>query len=216
MTEVSNAPRARAAPRPTYPEAARSLLRNSILDAMRELLEEHDWSRITLGHVAKRAGVSRQTLYNEFGSRGGLAQGYALRLAGQLVDHVETALGQHVGDPDAALRAGLANFFLDAAGDPLIRSLLTGEVKLDLLRLITLDSEPLIDYAAERLTRTFMESWVGASEEDAGPLARTVIRIAMSFIPSPPRGDRDVPGELAMVLAPYVRQVVARSDVRSD
>ncbi len=56
-------------------------MRDSVLDAMRDLLLTRDWSAITLSDVARAAGISRQTIYNEFGSRQGLAQGYALRLA---------------------------------------------------------------------------------------------------------------------------------------
>ena len=56
-----------------------------VLDAMRDLLGTKDWSAITLADVAKSAGISRQTIYNEFGSRHGLAQGYALRLADRRV-----------------------------------------------------------------------------------------------------------------------------------
>ncbi|HZU48205.1 MAG TPA: helix-turn-helix domain-containing protein, partial [Mycobacterium sp.] len=67
-----------------YAEASRALLRDSVLDAMRELLLTRDWSAITLADVARAAGISRQTIYNEFGSRQGLAQGYALRLADRL------------------------------------------------------------------------------------------------------------------------------------
>ncbi len=62
------------------------LLRDSILDGMRELLLARDWASITLSDVARAAGISRQTIYNEFGSRHGLAQAYALRLADRLVD----------------------------------------------------------------------------------------------------------------------------------
>ena len=52
-----------------------ALLRDSVLDAMRRELLGKDWSAITLTDVARTAGVSRQTIYNEFGSRQGLAQG---------------------------------------------------------------------------------------------------------------------------------------------
>ena len=71
--------------RPPFAEASRALLRDSILDAMREELLSKDWSAVTLSDVARTAGISRQTIYNEFGSRQGLAQGYALRLADRLV-----------------------------------------------------------------------------------------------------------------------------------
>ena len=73
-------------PRVPYPEASRALLRDTVLDAMREELLAKDWSAITLSDVARTAGVSRQTIYNEFGSRQGLAQAYAMRLADRLVD----------------------------------------------------------------------------------------------------------------------------------
>ncbi|MBR7540612.1 TetR/AcrR family transcriptional regulator, partial [Mycobacterium tuberculosis] len=76
------------------------------------LLTERDWAKITLADVAGRAGVSRQTLYNEFGSRAGLAQAYALRLADDLVDHVRAAVTGNVGDARASFREGLSGFFL--------------------------------------------------------------------------------------------------------
>lgn len=195
-----------------YQEAARTLLRTSVLDAMRELLIERDWAKITLGDVATRAGVSRQTLYNEFGSRTGLAQAYALRLADQLVDHVGTAIEDNVGDARAAFREGLANFILDSAADPLVQSLVVGEAKLDLLRLITLDAGPLIEHAARRLGAAFENSWVGASAAEADVLAHALVRIAISYIPTPAAVHRDAPEELSRLLSPYVEAILAARD----
>lgn len=45
-----------------YAEASRALLRDSVLDAMREELLTRDWSAITLSDVARAAGISRQTI----------------------------------------------------------------------------------------------------------------------------------------------------------
>ena len=120
------------------------LLRDSILDGMRDLLLTRDWSSITLSDVAKAAGISRQTIYNEFGSRQGLAQGYALRLADRLVDAVDGAIDGNVGDVYAAFLQGFRAFFAESAADPLVISLLTGGTKPDLLQLITTDSAPII------------------------------------------------------------------------
>ena len=53
----------------TYPVAARRLLHDMLLDAARELLSQRHWPDVTMAEVAGRAGVSRQTLYNEFRSR---------------------------------------------------------------------------------------------------------------------------------------------------
>ncbi|WP_083884262.1 TetR family transcriptional regulator [Nocardia higoensis] len=176
---------------------------------MRALLIERDWSKITVGDVAGRAGVSRQTLYNEFGSRAGLAQSYALRLADDLVDHVGAAVAANVGDPGAAIREGLSGFFLDAATDPLVCSLLAGEVKPDLLRLITLDAAPLVEHATARLTAVFVDSWVAATPAEADVLAHALVRIALSYIPNPPGPGRNGPAELADLLSPYIAGILA-------
>jgi AcrR family transcriptional regulator len=185
-----------------YAEASRVLLRDSILDGMRDLLLTRDWSAITLADVARAAGISRQTIYNEFGSRQGLAQAYALRLADRLVDQIDDAIEGNVGDVYAAFLQGFRDFFTESAADPLVISLLTGEIKPDLLQLITTDSGPIITHCSARLTSTFMHSWVKCSDEDAGILARAVVRLAMSYISMPPEADHDVAADLARLFAP--------------
>ena len=196
----------RSAQRIPYAEASRVLLRDSILDGMRELLLSRDWSSITLSDVAKAAGISRQTIYNEFGSRQGLAQGYALRLADRLVDQIEDAIVGNVGDVYAAFLQGFRDFFAESAADPLVISLLTGGTKPDLLQLITTDSGPIITRASQRLTETFTNSWVRASEEDAGVLARAIVRLAMSYVSMPPEADHDVARDLARLMTPFAER----------
>ncbi len=182
------------------------LLRDSILDGMRELLLTRDWSSITLSDVAKAAGISRQTIYNEFGSRHGLAQGYALRLADRLVDQIDGAINDNVGDVYAAFLQGFRDFFTESAADPLVISLLTGTSKPDLLQIITTDSAPIISRCSERLTASFMTSWVRASDEDAGVLARAIVRLAMSYVSMPPEADHDVARDLARLMTPFAER----------
>ena len=190
----------------TYPEASRVLLRDSVLDAMRDLLLTRDWSAITLSDVARAAGISRQTIYNEFGSRQGLAQGYALRLADRLVDTVHAALDDNVGNLYEAFLQGFRTFFAASAADPLVISLLTGVAKLDLLQIITTDSAPIITRASERLTSTLTQTWVAISDEDAGVLARAIVRVALSYVSMPPEADHDVARDLARLLTPFAER----------
>jgi AcrR family transcriptional regulator len=202
-----NSPRdPRTAQRIPYAEASRVLLRDSILDGMRELLLNRDWSSVTLSDVAKAAGISRQTIYNEFGSRQGLAQGYALRLADRLVDAVDDAIAGNVGDIYAAFLEGFRSFFTESAADPLVISLLTGSTKPDLLQLITTDSAPIISRSSGRLTETFMHSWVRASAEDSGVLARAIVRLCMSYVSMPPEADHDVARDLARLMSPFAER----------
>ncbi len=185
-----------------FAEASRALLRDSVLDAMRELLLSRDWSAITLADVAGAAGISRQTIYNEFGSRQGLAQGYAMRLADRLASLVDSAIYSNVGDIYTAFLEGFRAFFTESAADPLVISLLTGVAKPDLLQLITTDSGEIITHCSQRLTASFMDSWVKASEADAGILARAIVRLAMSYVSMPPEADHDVAADLARLMTP--------------
>jgi AcrR family transcriptional regulator len=189
-----------------YAEASRVLLRDSVLDAMREELLTKDWSAITLSDVARTAGISRQTIYNEFGSRLGLAQGYALRLADRLVGAVADAINANVGDVYAAFLQGFRAFFTESASDPLVISLLNGQAKPDLLQIITTDSAPIITHCSDRLTASFMDSWVHTGEEDAGVLARAIVRLAMSYVSMPPEADHDVAADLARLMTPFAER----------
>lgn len=185
-----------------HADASRALLRDSVLDAMRELLTSTDWSSITLAAVAEAAGVSRQTIYNEFGSRQGLAQGYAIRLADRLVDAVDQAIYHNVGDIHAAFLQGFRGFFSESAADPLVISLLGGAAQPDLLAIITTDSGPIITRCSDRLTSSFTHSWVKVSTNDAGILARAVVRLAISYVSMPPEADHDVAADLARLFTP--------------
>ena len=166
-------------------------------------------------HVAKAAGISRQTIYNEFGSRQGLAQAYAMRLADRLVDQIDDAIVGNEGDVYAAFLQGFRDFFTESAADPLVISLLTGDFKPDLLQLITTDSGPIITHCSQRLTSTFVDSWVKCSDEDAGVLARAIVRLAMSYVSMPPeqadlgvppaRGG-DVAHDLARLMTPFAER----------
>ncbi|GAS94131.1 TetR family transcriptional regulator [Mycolicibacterium canariasense] len=189
-----------------YAEASRVLLRDSILDGMRELLLVRDWSSITLTDVARAAGISRQTIYNEFGSRQGLAEGYALRLADRLVDAVAHAINHNVGRVYDAFLEGFRAFFADSASDPLVISLLTGAAKPDLLQIITIGSGPIITRCSARLQETFQTSWIRSSDEDAGVLARAIVRLAMSYVSMPPEADHDVARDLARLMSPFAER----------
>jgi AcrR family transcriptional regulator len=181
-------------------------MRDSVLDAMRAELLTKDWSAITLADVARTAGVSRQSIYNEFGSRQGLAQGYALRLADRLVDAVGGAIEGNVGDVHAAFLTGFRAFFVDSAADPLVISLLSGAAKPDLLQIITIDSGPIITHCSRRLADAFLDSWVSADAADAGVLARAIVRLAISYVSMPPEADHDVAADLARLMTPFAER----------
>ena len=50
------------------------LLRTSILDAAWDAAAKTDWNNVRVVDIAETVGVSRQTIYNEFGTKEDLAQ----------------------------------------------------------------------------------------------------------------------------------------------
>ncbi|GAA3180967.1 MULTISPECIES: TetR/AcrR family transcriptional regulator [Streptomyces] len=125
-------------------------VREALLDAAYAALADRPWTAVRMVDVAAAARVSRQTLYNEFGSKSGLARALVRREMEAYLAGVERALtetsgerggppvrsgapaGRTVGPPapagDAAARvAAAAAWTLRVARtNPLVRAALTG------------------------------------------------------------------------------------------
>ena len=99
--------------------------RESLLDAAYTALARRPWSAVRMVDVAATAGVSRQTLYNEFGSKEGLARALVRREADGYLAGVERALAQYV-DPRDRLTATAEWTASTARENALVRAMLTG------------------------------------------------------------------------------------------
>ena len=193
-----------------YPVAAKELLRTTVLDAVAEQLRSRPWADVRMADVAKDAGVSRQTLYNEFGSRGELAQAFVLREADRFVDAIKAAVDAHRADPVQALAAAFSVFLSAAAAAPLVRALLGGDGSDELLPLVTTQGQPVLVRATERLGGFLLDGWPQLEPAEAALLAETVVRLAISHA-ALPSGPADTAGPaIARLLGPYVERVLQR------
>jgi len=192
-----------------YRAAARQLLRDTLLDAARGLLEERPWAQITMGDVASAAGVSRQTLYNEFGSREQFAQTFVIHEGERFLAAVEETIERHLDDPSRALAAALELFLRSAAEDPLIRMLLSDDGTGGMLPLITTQSGPVIGWATSRLAGTIRAGWPQTSEADATLLSEALVRLAISYATAPIGPPRAAAQDAARLLGPFVERAVA-------
>ncbi|MFF6847798.1 TetR/AcrR family transcriptional regulator [Streptomyces antimycoticus] len=102
--------------------------RESLLDAAFAALEGRPWPRVKMAEVAAAAGVSRQTLYNQFGSKEGLARALVRREADAYLSGVERALSGASGaaGPRERLAAAAVWTVRSATENPLVRAVLTG------------------------------------------------------------------------------------------
>ncbi|MFF1957671.1 TetR/AcrR family transcriptional regulator [Streptomyces sp. NPDC058220] len=99
--------------------------REALLDAALSALTDLPWSAVRMVDVASAAGVSRQTLYNEFGSKDGLARALVRREADVYLHGVERLLAEWA-DPADRLVAVAERTVREARARPLLRALLTG------------------------------------------------------------------------------------------
>ena len=187
-----------------YRVAARELLRDTLLDAAREELRRRSWSEVTMADVARAAGLSRQTLYKEFGSRDEFARAFVMRESDRFLVAVEAALQERRDDPHAAIRAAF-RVFLDAAGEhPLVRSILFEGAENGLLALVTTRGEGIVGHATERLAGILDSCWPELGGRDARPLAECLVRLGISYATLPAGSPDTAASAVARLLAPYL------------
>src|SRR3954463_1391081 len=94
--------------------------------------------------VARAEGVSRQTLYNEFGSKDALAQAMAMREIEKFIAGTERALDEAPrADPVQPAGAAALYTLQRAADTPLLRAALTDDTSW-LLSFLTTRGEPAL------------------------------------------------------------------------
>jgi AcrR family transcriptional regulator len=187
-----------------YPEAARNLLRETFFGAARDELERRSWSEVTMSDVARTAGVSRQTLYKEFGSRDAFAQAFVIHVGERFLDEVDAAVREHLDDPRAAIHAALETFLRTAGADPVVRVLLADDGTGGMLPLVTTQGMPIVVFATARLFETISEGWPEAPPEKRRLLAETLVRLAISYVTTPSAEPDETARRAGELLGPFV------------
>jgi AcrR family transcriptional regulator len=199
---------AMAGARTPYQQAARELLRQTLFGAARDQLERRPWSQITMSDIAAAAGVSRQTLYNEFGNRNEFGLAFVINEGERFLDQVEAAVRRHLDDPRAAIEAALELFLRTAGEDPLIRILLSDDGTGGMLPFVTTQGMPVVAWATARLAAVIEEGWPRAREADVALLSESLVRLAISHITAPGTTPETTASAVADLLDPFVERAL--------
>jgi AcrR family transcriptional regulator len=182
----------------SYRESNRARLRQALIRAARDLTVEHGWESVRMVDVAKAVGVSRQTVYNEFGGRPGLAEALAATEVRLFAQRVRAKLFEHGADIRAAGYAAIVLALEEAARNPLVRAILTSTRGADeLLPYLTTRSGIVLTEAGGVL-----REWAATHLPDVPPdlvalATDAAIRLTVSHIMLP----RDTPEATATALA---------------
>lgn len=182
--------------------------REALLAAARDAAIAGDWQRIRMHDVAASAGVSRQTLYNEFGSKDALAQALALRETARFLDGIDAAVDAAAARrPADAVRAAVTYTFEAVAGDPLVKAMLLDDGGL--LPLITTRGEPVLSAARARMVDALLERFPHLPPSDVEAVSETVTRLALSYLMLPDGGTHGSPAATAGRIAHLVDRLLS-------
>lgn len=158
-----------------------------LLDAAVEVAADHGLARLSVADVAKRAGLSRQTLYKHFATRDELVAQAVLREAGAMVEAVIAAAEVHE-DPIDSLEAAILTSLEVARTHPLLDRLLATEPEALLPLLIDGEGSVLgaIDVIARRMLEARMPELSDAQVRAGADL---LSRMLVSYGVRPPATD---------------------------
>lgn len=195
--------------------------RETLLEAAHAAVSERPWTGVRMVEIAARAGVSRQTLYNEFGSKEGLGTALVSQRVADFLDSAIAVAAQAArkgADPAASCAAAASWMLRTAPGEPIVRAALTGcwGTRMPLAA----QDRPAapVELAAELRDR-MVSGVAGGSPEGAAPDPETLrraceagLRLALSYLVAPVKGpaeglDEEAGGRIDEV----VRALLARA-----
>src|SRR3954447_21957188 len=173
-----------------------STTRDRIVETAVALTTETGWSSVTMAAIAERVGVSRQTVYNELGSKQGLAEAMILRELARFLAVVESAFEGHPDDLVDAIRAATYGVLELAQDNKLLHAVVsaTHGADTELLPLLTTHSHSLLDVAKEVVTERVTPYDLGLDGPHLAVAIDVVVRVVLSHVMQPP-GRPDEPAD---------------------
>ena len=178
-------------------------MRERIVEAAVSLTTEVGWARVTMAAIADRVGVSRQTVYNEVGTKSGLAEAMILHELDRFLGVVNLAFDAHPHDLVGAIRAASRDVLVLAEGNPLLHAVVsaTHGADTELLPLLTTHAESLLA-AAKFVVAGRVEAYdVGLDEEHLAAAIDMVVRVVLSHVMQPSDSPDRTADDLAWIAA---------------
>ena len=161
--------------------------RERVVEAAVTLTGSIGWAQVTMAKLADIVGVSRQTVYNEIGTKPRLAEAMILRELDRFLAVVSIAFDAHPDDLVAAIRDASRTVLEHAQDNPLLHAVVsaTHGADTELLPLLTTHAESLLVAAkgviAERLTPYDLD----LSADRLEAVTDTVVRVVLSHVMAP-------------------------------
>lgn len=162
-------------------------MRERVVDAAVRLTGEVGWSQVTMARLAEVVGVSRQTVYNEVGTKPGLAEAMILRELDRFLGVVTEAFDAHPDDLVAAIRTSAEHVLEHAQGNDLLHAVVsaTHGADTELLPLLTTHAQSLLDAAKAVIAQRIEPYDVPITGEHLDAAIDMVVRVVLSHVMQP-------------------------------
>ena len=164
-----------------------TVLRERIVAAATAATVQEGWSSVTMAGLADAVGVSRQTVYNEVGSKPALAEAMvAHELAGFLA-LVESAFVAHPDDAVAGVRDATCAVLTEAQANSLLRAVVSASYGADteFLPLLTTNSTALLDAASHVVAGQIRPRARHLDERRVAMATDVIVRTVLSHVMQP-------------------------------
>ncbi|MEQ0561006.1 TetR family transcriptional regulator [Amycolatopsis sp. NEAU-NG30] len=173
--------------------------RRPIIAAAIELTARSGWQAVTMARLAELAGVSRQTVYNEIGSKAALAEAMVAHELDRFLSVVGAAFDRHPDDLVEAIYEAVRAVLELAEDNVLLRAIVsaTHGTAPELLPLLTTDAGALLTQAKAVLAERVAAYRPPLAEAQVGVVIDLVVRAVLSHVMQP----SDTPARTADGLA---------------
>jgi AcrR family transcriptional regulator len=182
-------------------------MRERIVAAAVALTTESGWSGVTMAAIAERVGVSRQTVYNEVGTKPGLAETMILHELDRFLGVVTRAFDDHPADLVDAIRAASVDVLELAQDNPLLHAVVsaTHGADTELLPLLTTHAESLLTAAKLVVAERLAPYSIGLEGRRLDAAIDMVVRVVLSHVMQPSGSAADTADDIAWIAARVLR-----------
>ena len=161
--------------------------RERIVAAAIDMVTEQGWQSITMARLAQRAGVSRQTVYNEIGSKSELAEAVVLDELARFLAVVDEGFDRHSQSVAKALQAAVLGVLERARDSALMVAIVssTSGAETELLPPLTTRSTSLLDAARSVVAARVSDYNVAANERTLDAAIDMLVRTVLSHVMQP-------------------------------
>jgi len=172
-----------------------------VVAAAAELTLESGWAGVTMARLAERVGVSRQTVYNEIGSKPQLAEEMVLAELAKFLAVVDAAFDRHPDDLVEAIRGAARGVLELAGGNALLQAIVSRSygAETELLPLLTSRNDALVLTATHTVRARVAAYGLPLDDRHLDAAIDMVVRLVLSHVVHPTGRPDETADDIAWI-----------------